>query len=68
ISPDFGDRQLWAVEVAKTAKLIRDKSLRRQQALISSKLREAQKSSDEAQIQKLLSQFDRISEERKKIS
>ena len=66
ISPDFGDKQLWAAEATKTAKLIRDKSLRRQQAIISSKLKEAQKSSDEAKVRTLLDQFDKISEARKK--
>lgn len=66
VTPDFGDRQLWAGEVTKTAKLIREKSLRRQQATISSKLKEAQNSSDEAQIQTLMNKFDKISEARKK--
>lgn len=67
ISVEFGDRELWAVELAKIAKIIRDKSFRRQQRVISSKLKEAQKISDERQIQLLMSQFNKISEARKNL-
>lgn len=61
ISPDFSDRELWASEALKVAKMIKKMSLKRQMAAISSKLKEAQGKHDEREIEKLLARFDKVS-------
>lgn len=63
ISPDFSDRELWAAEAAKVAKMLKRASLKRQISEISVKLAIAQETSDERQIKILILKFNKITKE-----
>lgn len=67
ISPDFAEKELWAAEVTKVAKMIKRASLKRQLAAISGKLKEAQGQHNEREIEKLLARFAKVSEDVKKV-
>lgn len=67
VSPDFSERELWANEAVKAAKLIKKMSLKRQMAAISGKLKEAQGKHDEREMEKLLGRFDKVSAELKEL-
>lgn len=61
ISPEFNDRELWAGEVVKVAKMIRRASLKRQLAQLSAKIREAQAASAQKETERLFARFIKIS-------
>ena len=63
IGPDFSDRELWAAEAVKTAKMLKRVSLRRELAFMSAKLKEAEGRHDERAVNKLLLRFTKVSEE-----
>ena len=63
IGPDFSDRELWAAEAVKTAKMLKRASLRRELVLMSAKLKEAEGHHDERAVNKLLLRFAKVSEE-----
>ncbi|HSX19019.1 MAG TPA: hypothetical protein VLE91_02675, partial [Candidatus Saccharimonadales bacterium] len=63
ISPEFADRELWAAEIIKVARMIKKASLKREISTISSQLSVVQKSGDEAKLKKLLVEFAKVSEE-----
>jgi len=61
ISPTFGDKELWAEELVKIAKRIRQISFRRKLSAISEELKDAQEKSDNRRIKILTKRFDQTS-------
>jgi DNA primase len=66
ISTSLSDKELWAAEAIKTAKILKNASLKRELGEISSKLKEAQEKHDEKEIAALMTKFEKVSEIMKK--
>lgn len=64
---EFAEREKWAGELARVARLIRRESLKRQLAAISQKLATLRGKSDEKQVATLLSRFNKISGDLRKV-
>ena len=62
IGSEFEDKELWAQEVTKIAKMIKKSSLSRQLSEISQRLATAQVKSDDKEFASLLLRFKRVSE------
>ena len=68
LGPDFSQKQLWGQEIVKVAKTLRRESLRRKLAQISDKLEEVQAQANGRRMNLLLRQFNKISQNIKKVS
>jgi len=61
ISSAFGDKELWAEELVKITKRIKQQSFRRKLSAISGELKDAQEKSDNRRIKILTKRFDQTS-------
>lgn len=68
IAPDFSEKELWANEAIKTARMIKKTSLKRKLSQISKELAVVQEAKNEKEISKLLSKFAKVSEDVKKVA
>lgn len=67
INNEFLDRELWAQEAIKTAKLLKRTALKRKLKALSEAISKSQNSKDEQGLQKLLLEFEKKSQEIKNI-
>ena len=67
IGSEFSERDLWAQEAIKTAKLLKRVSLKRKLKGLSEMIRQSQRQKDEKSLQKLLLEFEKKSQEVKNI-
>lgn len=68
INPEFGDKEVWAGEVVKVAKMLKKASLKRKLNFLSKELKAAQSAKNEVKIAKLVLQFGKVTEDVKKLN
>lgn len=68
ISPEFADREVWAAQVGKVAKFVKRESLKRGLVEISGRLKAAEEKQDEKKVAMLLRQFNKISQDLRKVA